>query len=67
MVVASLRQDRRGCPLPPVRLLIFPSQGVRKISFKQFRKALELLAAEKGIAKGERSFFGCFCWSFPSF
>lgn len=53
MVVASLRQDRRGCPLPPVRLLIFPSQGVRKISFKQFRKALELLAAEKGVAKGK--------------
>ncbi|KAI7843588.1 hypothetical protein COHA_002830 [Chlorella ohadii] len=27
------------------------TMGARKISFKQFRKALELLAAEKGIAK----------------
>jgi hypothetical protein len=31
------------------------TMGARKISFKQFRKALELLAAEKNVTKGELS------------
>lgn len=57
--VAGGTQDQLSSGCSPCRkqhaqpLSACTLQGVRKISFKQFRKALELLAAEKGVAKGE--------------